>query len=209
MKIRNGFVSNSSSSSFIISNNHFKSVRDLAKYMIKRQIDEIKFEDKNDWNKEYIKYKKDYIKRLNNIDENHPVSFPSCNYDTYIRKVGDVYLVATCNNTDWELYDYVTKMSDSDENELIYLKSYYPGEENDIDRILEDNYDFSPFGKDFYSLDKEIIGIETYNYCSSTKHEPYTRMWDTKYGEICLICNPIFKRKKKLEIIDKVSKDEN
>ena len=38
MKIRNGFVSNSSSSSFIISENNFKSVRDLATYMIIQEL---------------------------------------------------------------------------------------------------------------------------------------------------------------------------
>ncbi len=32
-------------------------------------------------------------------------------------------------------------------------------------------------------------------------------MWNTqKYGKICLICNPVYKRKEKIENINKISK---
>ncbi len=87
MKIRKGFVSNSSSSSFIISDKDFHSVRDLAKYMLGRKILEMSYEDVS-WKDELINDNNQLIKKLETLDENQSVSFPSCNYDTYIRKVG-------------------------------------------------------------------------------------------------------------------------
>jgi len=214
MKTRNGFVSNSSSSSFIISNEKFKTVRSLAKYMIKKKIEENSYYKEDD-DSDFINFDKLYIKRLMDIDKNQTVSFPSCNYDTYIRKVGDQYLVATCNNTDWDLYEYCTNLSESAIEELEELKTKYPKGSDDISNIeyiLEGGQsEFSAFGKDFYALDSEIIGIETYDYCPNpdTEDHRYVRMWDTaKFGKICLKCNPIFKRKDKLDAINKFAENE-
>ena len=82
MKIRSGFVSNSSSSSFIVNCKDFGSIRDLAIQMI--QI--------RDWEND-----DDDIRAINNLelDPDHPLSFSTCNYDTYIAKDGDYYLVTT------------------------------------------------------------------------------------------------------------------
>ena len=55
MKVRSGFVSNSSSSSFIISNEFFDKTSDLATYMIGKQIEEDGYgssEDIKKWNQE-------------------------------------------------------------------------------------------------------------------------------------------------------------
>ena len=207
MKIRNGFVSNSSSSSFIISDEHFSSIRSLATYMINKKIED----EEGDF--ERSNYDKKYIKRLNNIDENSPVSFPSCNYDTYIRKVGDRYLVSTCNNTDWDLWEYSDRLTQLAIDELNELKKsakdYLYQDEYDkpsiiIDDILEGGHDFSSFGTDYYALDTEIRGVETYEYCN--KH-PDNRLWNTlKFGKICLICDPYHKRKDKLIAINNSSK---
>ena len=53
MKVRNGFVSNSSSSSFIISAEDFPTVRSLAKHMIKKQIKENSYDDELDNTQRY------------------------------------------------------------------------------------------------------------------------------------------------------------
>ncbi len=217
MKIRSGFVSNSSSSSFIISNEKFKTVRSLATYMIKQKIKETsRYDDvPNDDIAEYINYDKKYIKNLQKIDKNDSVSFPSCNYDTYIRKVGDCYLVATCNNTDWNLYEHNTNLTEIAKEVLKELKNSYPkGSEDrkEIKDILEGDHDeFSSFGRDYYDLNKEIVGVETYDYCENHGvDDRYNyRLWNTqKYGKICLECSPYLKRKDKLDKLNQISSEE-
>jgi hypothetical protein len=212
MKIRNGFVSNSSSSSFVISDEKFPTVRSLAKYMLKRKLKESEDEDYS-WKDEAIEEDSKYMKILEKIDENSPVSFPSCNYDTYIKKVGDCYLVATCNNTDWKLWDYTTKLTESAREELKKIQGSFLSdrEYERIDDLLAYPHDeFSHIGKDYFDLRAEVQGVETYEDCPNkerNKHShmgPASYLWDTlKYGKICLVCNPYFQRKDKLEQINK------
>ncbi|NPV13079.1 MAG: hypothetical protein HPY57_15035 [Ignavibacteria bacterium] len=88
MKVRNGFVSNSSSSSFIIDQNRWNNISELAEYMIKRV--------------EYKPQVNEVLQRLKECkDLDQPVMFYSCNYDTWINKYGEHYFVTTCNNEDW------------------------------------------------------------------------------------------------------------
>jgi hypothetical protein len=219
MKIRNGFVSNSSSSSFIISAEHFPTLRKLATYMINKQIEDRDDYDSsdNDWSKQYIEQNKEYIERLNKLDENQSISFPSCNYDTYIKRVGDVYLVATCNNTDWELCDYTTGLTDNAKEALKNLHDTYPKNSKEREYIQEildttNGEDFYHIGKDYYSLSKEILGIETFDDCPNRDKNNYEYdhyLWDTvRYGKICPKCNPVFKRKDKLDIINQIAKED-
>jgi hypothetical protein len=212
MKIRNGFVSNSSSSSFIVSDKNFPTVRSLATYMLNRQLNEYS-EENALWKDEAIAEKSKYIKILEKIDENHPVSFPSCNYDTYIKKVGDCYLVGTCNNTQWNLYDNKTTLSENAKEELKKMQGsfIYDREYENIDELLTyPNDEFSHIGKDYFDLRVELQGVETYHDCPNKKNNKETHvgkayyLWDSlKYGEICLICNPYFQRKDKLDQINK------
>ena len=220
MKIRNGFVSNSSSSSFVISTDRFPTVRSLAKYMIKKKIKEEDYNDydNNTWKEDSHNWDKKYLKRLNNIDENAPVSFPSCNYDTYIRKIGDCYLVATCNNTDWNLYSYNTSMLTEKAKVALkeLKKSYSKGSDDrrEIKDILNGEIFYS-FGSDFYDLNEQIIGVETYDYCpNTTNHNNYTHLWNTlTHGKICLKCEEIRKEKlgilkEKIETLNSISDED-
>jgi len=153
-------------------------------------------------NEEYEKY----IQLLKNIDENQAVSFPSCNEDTYIKKVADCYLISTCNNTDWKLGKYNKKLTENATAELKKLKKLYnkgSDSRRNIKYVLKYQDEFSEFGNDYYALNTGIIGVETYEQCSICKHE---YIWNTqKYGKICLKCSPLLKRKEKLETINKIN----
>lgn len=95
MKIRNGFISNSSSTSFIISKDNFSTIWDVALAMIPCRTYGEKgepFEDNDElmeiarWNKEKGNV---WTKNL---------TFPTCNFDTFIHDAGDVWWISTCNN---------------------------------------------------------------------------------------------------------------
>lgn len=212
MKIRSGFVSNSSSSSFIISDKYFSSVRSLATYMLNKKIYEY---ENNYGDYEEDLYDKKLLDRLTDVDENTPISFSSCNYDTYIKKVADCYLVSTCNNTSWDLYEYTTKLSDEAKEELKEIQKQCKDNE-DIDTIsyiIDGDNDFSCFDNDFYNLDNQIVGVETYDYCPNAKKEIHNKdyaphMWNTRrWGIICLKCSPYVKRKEKIDFINKCKTD--
>jgi hypothetical protein len=124
MKIRQGFVSNSSSSSFIIKKDgKYKNVFDLAKDML-----------------QIVDYKPQ-LKRLEKSNRNPDTSvrFYSCNYDTYIKSYGDYMLVNTCNNEDWDsLYDLNVILPEFDDG---YGDSYIDMKD-DIFWCLENDVDF-------------------------------------------------------------------
>ena len=222
MKIRSGFVSNSSSSSFIVSDEHFPTIKDLATYMIDKKIKDAKYEIEDlkfyagettsyqeycqkeiDELNEFITENLLQIRRLENIDENQSVSFPSSNYDTYIRKIGNCYLVATCNNTNWDLWKFTTNLTDPAIIELKELKKTIDSKY--IDYILEGDREFFHIGLNYYDLSYDVVGVITCDHCSIHIDE---YLWETpKYGKICLTCSPYFKRKDKLNAINKIANE--
>ena len=99
MKIRNSFVANSSSTSFIVPiGGKVKNVFDLAKMMINLRIEDYDEDKITPWpeNKKLIKLIKESKK-----DKNTPVIFPTCNYDTLISKRDNDLVVNTSWNHDW------------------------------------------------------------------------------------------------------------
>lgn len=96
MKCRTNFVSNSSSTSFVVDVQEYNSVIDLAKAMVvcrewgKDDIDLLKKLQRYQYNVQFDKEKC-----------NVGVAFRSCNYDTYIQLIGGKYVVGTCNNHPW------------------------------------------------------------------------------------------------------------
>ena len=102
MKIRNGFVSNSSSSSFIIGKcKKFPNVKALAKHMLK-----IRDKEWADWDDLGHNREKENLKNITKADKN--LTFRTTNYETWLIDDGDYIVVSTCNNHDWSsLYDHI------------------------------------------------------------------------------------------------------
>jgi len=91
MKTRSGFISNSSSTSFVIDASRYPDTFALATEMIKAR----------GWEDD-----KDLVQRLRSarnqgMDPDTPVSFNTVNYHTYIVKYGGYYIVETSHNYAW------------------------------------------------------------------------------------------------------------
>ncbi len=104
MKIRNGFVSNSSSSSFVVSNNMTTAqVATIMLYGVKR--------DHEKWAKNSGDVFVDGVEKAiswleSNQQFDEPIAFPwTINYETFIWRDGNRIYVDTCNNQSeyWEL----------------------------------------------------------------------------------------------------------
>lgn len=102
MKVRRGFVSNSSSSSFITD---FSNVEDCLIYMLDNYLQN----SSDDYRTEKVRLILENFKILSNNynSKDCPVAFHSCNFDTFIKKIEinnkNYIYVATCNNEDWDL----------------------------------------------------------------------------------------------------------
>jgi hypothetical protein len=147
MKIREGFVSNSSSSSFILKKNDvFKDAYELAEKMIPKRgwEEDGQILQKLKLYKRRVKLKsldEDVEEELNIVPS---LYFNSCNYKTYIYDDGEYLYVNTCNNHDWDdFYEHSVHV----EKEWIDSDSY---------EYLE-----FPGGIEFFSLENGLIGEKT------------------------------------------------
>ena len=175
MKVRNGFVSNSSSSSFLIRfGENFPDTYSIAKDMLKD-----KFDDWADFNDNDDEYNINFIsnnsfrnlKHLKKSNRNTPIFFRSTNYDTYIFKVSDNYaFVDTCNNITWNIQNYGTYN--------------IPPELN-----ITDLYDLSDDRKnrEYYVVEYGLWAYPTkkYSYCDKC----YNPLWVINDNTYCLGCN--------------------
>ena len=106
MKVRSGFVSNSSSSSFIVDQAEGRTTAYIAYQMIR-----MLWQDRGNWGltkKEYKEHQRSLLRAIHylqrHFDLDVPIMFPwSCNYETFIwRNKDGAFCVDTCNNDPWD-----------------------------------------------------------------------------------------------------------
>jgi hypothetical protein len=120
MKIRNGFVSNSSSSSFMIQGGD---IAETSMSMLRTIIADFKgFDPKKE--RDTKRYKiwmanlKTALKNKDVKDGKIGITMPSCNYETYLILCQGYLYITTCNNHHWDIDD--RNYEDSDNHEKIY-----------------------------------------------------------------------------------------
>jgi hypothetical protein len=186
MKIRNGFVSNSSSSSFLIKlGEEFPNTLAIAEHMIKDKYDAWKEWDTDN---EYLySHNKSEASAYNNIKRlkkngtvNIPFFFHSTNYDTYIVPITDNYVyVDTCNNIQWSIEGGNSVVNNiPDEVEKVYPDAEY----NSGELYMKVKRDY-----EYYLLEKGITAVPHKKYTTCKKC--YQEVWYIDDVEYCLYCD--------------------
>ncbi len=142
MKVRNGFVSNSSSSSFVVTKDMTTGqvFRDFVWAKMKYNAEMGNYIDENEGevkHRQSLQYCLEWSKQ--NLDYDKPLIFPySCNYDTKIwRSKDNTIHVATCNNDCYTNYiDYLYPIYDLNEIDNIFHDEKVKLEENNGFKIM-------------------------------------------------------------------------
>ena len=117
MKIRNGFVSNSSSSSFIIDGNKFTCVE------IALKMTRVLYEDDQDGDNYKI-----IVDNLNKLENKNTNIFIDCSDDIRIARVDNKIYIEACNHYDWDCLESIEEYGDECEyyNKMQDAKYYFP-----------------------------------------------------------------------------------
>ena len=207
MKVRKGFVSNSSSSSFVINVSEYDTVYDLAKAMIV-----IRDKEHSKWNQEALKDSVEIENIKQSIrmgrDPNEAVYLPTSGYNTCIMKVEDQYVVTS--SRDYGFDGELPTVDTSDEvNNWFKQKGYYYEEADgskDIESCLE-IWDFQ-CGEVFRHIVADVLisrydyfadidkGLEPNDFCKSKKHWAEKVVLHPSKEAVCPICYAEKKKKK-------------
>jgi hypothetical protein len=182
MKIRNGFVSNSSSSSFIIQfDETFPNTLAIAENMIRNRFDEWRDYRKDDGDyDEHPSEQQVYrnIEKLRNSEHNNmPFFFRSTNYDTYIKAISDKYAyVDTCNNILWDIKSVAIYKVPTE------LLGIYPDNDQYGELDIEIKY-----GDEYYVLESGLIAKTPPEY--DTCDKCYDPTWYINGVKYCISCD--------------------
>lgn len=160
MKVRNGFVSNSSSTSFIIKTGEpFSCPIEVAHHMLVARGS-----DEDIKNLESLRF---YL-GTGHINRKTNLSFNSCNYNTYICYTNGLFkeiAVYTCNNTDWNMPSSIEEKSEE--------SGYYMKIEKEFSKIENGVCGIYPSSELF----KEITSkISVTHSCENCYHELWYRV---------------------------------
>ena len=183
MKIRNGFVSNSSSSSFIVRfDEKYPNTLAIAESMIRSRFIDWKDYEKDD--EEYLRKEEQISKNIQRLKgsqyENMPIFFRSTNYDTYIKSISDKFAyVDTCNNIHWDIKDEPNTTF----NAPTEIKDMFPEQINGWEELeMSIKYD-----TEYYLLESGLIAVspEGYDKCKKC----YDPVWFIGTEKYCTACD--------------------
>jgi len=199
MKIRNGFVSNSSSSSFVLKfDEKYPDIVSIAESMLKNKFDEWADFDDVDDNDPFIKKVFDNIKKFKNSEHDPltPIYFKSCNYDTYIVPITKDYVfIDTCNNTNWGVADdgHLMRELPSEILEKYPDSEGYGVTENYIVPSDElDEYGDKgniKYNTEFFLIEEGIFMTSPNGYQRCKKENCYGDVWVIGSVEYCMTCD--------------------
>lgn len=197
MKIRNGFVSNSSTSSFIINaEDDLSTVKDVALYIINTI-------QKQGWQKF-----DDEINTLNKItNPDIPIYFNTGGDETYIRKHDGKIVILTTQNASFQEIEN-NALDKYDLSEDFYKYFDYINEYNE-ERVFEDPSDFYSYYKkfnDFLVLKHNFFGRHTYIHDCPNCESGISNGWILKNGKEICECqiNKIIRREKLQKINESI-----
>lgn len=165
MKIRTGFVSNSSSSSYIIRAD-IVAEKQLTTTKVLHAFLRVQQTELEEWKEgpEPLPMYEDVLQWIDDnrsSKENPILQFPSCNYDTFIwkRANGDIQ-INTCNNTDW-----------TEATDLVFAEYYGDGSDSGT-------WEDMPMKEQVSEWD------ETYSYIQPDRDKILKVVPSTKYSEL-------------------------